>query len=88
MSSKLRRRSNLVSFTASYISLTKGLSPLLDRIGAAPYSPGRTISTPVTRLLRRASWPAPSGRRNISYRQPLSMANQISEPSLQRNRHG
>ena len=37
---KLRRRSDLVSQGASYIGLTKALTPLLDRNGAKPYSPG------------------------------------------------
>jgi hypothetical protein len=35
---QLRRRSDLVSFKASYIGLTKGLTPLLDRISVKPYS--------------------------------------------------
>jgi hypothetical protein len=36
---KIRRRSDLVSQSASYIGLTKALTLLLDRIGAKPYSP-------------------------------------------------
>jgi hypothetical protein len=40
----IRRHSDLVSQGASYIGLTKALTPLLDMIGAKPYSPA-TIST-------------------------------------------
>jgi len=48
-STKLRRRSDLVS-EASYIRLTKALTPgLLDSIGLTPY-PGRTIGTLRVRL--------------------------------------
>ena len=57
MSSKLRRRSDLVSASILYLP-HQGLNPaLLDRIDVKPYS-GRTISTPKARLLRvRAVWP-------------------------------
>ena len=42
---KLRRCSDLVSVAASYIGLTKDLTPcLLDRIGAKPYSPAARLA--------------------------------------------
>jgi hypothetical protein len=42
-------RSGFVS-TSSYLNLKRGLTPLLDRNRAKPYS-GRAISTPKARLL-------------------------------------
>src|ERR1700744_1374244 len=54
---------SIVYQRAFYISLITGLTPLLDRIGATPYSPERTISTPRARLPKDTNHPAPWGRR-------------------------
>jgi hypothetical protein len=61
---------------ASYNSLKKGLTPLLDRISAKPYF-GRAISTPKARLPEMLAVLAPSGRPDGYIPDRLSTANQI-----------
>jgi hypothetical protein len=84
---QLRRRPDLVSQEASYIGLTKALTPLLDRIGAKPYSPA-TISTQIRRLLRQGS--AVPARDGVEYPGIISHfdGNQTRNQASKRKPHG
>src|SRR5664279_824826 len=79
-SGKVRRRTDLVSEPASYIHLTKGLTPLCLTGSAPSHIPGRTISTPRARLLRMRAVLPPGGveqaRIPIRSRSPTDLKNQ------------
>jgi hypothetical protein len=85
-SHKIRQRTDMVS-RSSYISLTNGLTPLLDRIGPKPYS-GRTIWHSNLEIAKDASRPAPAEPNTPRIPSHFRWQDRPENRASKRNRHG